>query len=461
MHAARIKLEALFGPIRLWLPLALAYLFVNVSHIEDGGTAANARFATLRAMSDDLTFKIDAYWDWTDDWAKTPDGHYYSNKAPGPTFAAYPLFWLLDRALWPLQIKKIDEKGRRQAPRGIHKVVVSNLLQVIPLLFLTLLLLRQIFPAGISLPAYIATALAILFGNTAAALMNAYMGNPFTALVLLAMIFSHLRGNFFLTSFFYGWALLSEYSVAFLLLPFLGLAYAETRRSGLQATSIALLKGACLPGALWIWYHYACFGSPFRIPLQFEVMTLPEEVKANAGEALGFTSLLPNFGIVLELLFGQIRGVLFTQPWIFPVVLGGAYCFRKKMGDPLVQAFWFTLISFIILVWLNAGFAGWHAGGSPGPRYLAAILPAFGIFIPKIYAEFPRWGRSLFWITIGVSVVFRGLVYAGGTLVPTVPLWDYYWNRLDTPFALISLAAFALVSFCCVWFYAFRYTRSS
>jgi hypothetical protein len=438
----------LFGPIGIWLPLVLAFLFINLSHIEDGGTAANARFATLRAMSDDGTFKIDRYVDWTDDWAKTPDGHYYSNKAPGPTFAAFPLFWVLDRVLWPIQAKHIDEKGRRQAPRGIHKVVVSNLLQVIPFLFLTLLILRLAFPSGISPTAYIAASLTILFGNTAALLMNTYMGNPFTGLVMLALIYFYLRGNFAAVSFCFGWALLSEYSVAVLLIPFLGLCYCEMRRTNFVRTLRSVILGASLPALLWVWYHIACFGSPFRIPLQFEVMTLPEEVKANAGEALGFTSLIPNFEILFELLFGPVRGILFTQPWIFLVMILGFWARPKgKIGE----AFLFSVVSLALLLWLNAGFAGWHGGGTPGPRYLAAILPCFGIFVPIIYERFSKSWRAVLWISIAVTIVFRGLVYAGGTLLPAVSLWPYLWSRMDTNFAIVSIISFIMVVLLTAW----------
>jgi hypothetical protein len=77
------------------LPWAFAFVLLNVIVSQDGESNAGSRFATLQAMAEHGTFQIDRIRDWTGDWSLAPNGHYYSNKAPGPMFLALPMAWLI------------------------------------------------------------------------------------------------------------------------------------------------------------------------------------------------------------------------------------------------------------------------------------------------------------------------------------------------------------------------------
>ncbi len=433
-----------FGHDRAWLPVALAFLLVNFLTIDDGGTNANARFATLRAMAEQHTFRIDSYKDWTSDWARTPDGHYYSNKAPGPTIAAFPVFWVIDSLLQPWQEKLKDDLGRKQAPRGIHKVAIAGIFQVLPFLFLVLVLLKMVFPS-ISPMAYLAASAAMLFGNTAAILMNSYMGNPFAAVAMLGLGWAYLRKSLGWMAFFFGLMVLAEYPTAALVIPFFFLAASDFRELGGKKWLGRLVLGAFLPAVIWCWYHTVCFGSPFSLPFHYEVTAaLVGTVEQNAATVWGgIASFLPKFEYIFQLLFGPSRGILFTQPWLFVVWIAGFYYLPRN--DRLWRLFLFSFSSFFILLWLNAGFPGWHGGGSPGPRYLSAALPIFGIFIPAFYQRLPLWGRGVLWITIILPVVLRGLVFATWILPPPVPIWPYYLGAIQTPKEWLELSVFTLV----------------
>lgn len=424
-----------------WLPLALAFLFVCLSRIDDGGTNSMARFATLRAMADEHTFRIDNYFDWTQDWARTPDGHYFSNKAPGPTLIAFPVFWVIDKALFTLQSKHPDAKGRRQAPRGIHKVAISTIFQVLPFLILSLLALKAAYPVAPSREGYFFGLLAILFGNTAAMLMNSYMGNPFSGMAMMGVAYFYLRQKLAWMSFFFGWAVLADYSGAILVLPFFLLLLTELKERRAPAIAGSVAIGAAVPAALWCWYHIACFGSPFSLPYKYDVEALVGTVQ-DAGGLWGKISFLPRPEWVMELLVGQSRGILFTQPWLlFCLIIP----FLWKIPDArLRRLFYFTAGSFFLLLSLNAGFPGWHGGGSPGPRYLAAALPLFGLFLPWVYDRAPRALRYFLCATVLVSLALRGLVYATWILPPPEPIWPYYLNAIQTPREWALLTAFVV-----------------
>ena len=367
----------------LWIPLAFAFLLVSLSRIDDGGTNARARFATLRAMSDYQTFQIDEFVDWTEDWAQTPDGHYYSNKAPGPTLIAFPVFWGIDQVLWKKQDKLRDIKGRRQEPRGIHKVAISTLYQVLPFLILSLCALGFVISARASPLGYLFSGIAIFFGNTAAVLMSSYMGNPFAAMAMMGLVVAYFYRHLAFASLAFGWMLLSDYPTALILLPFLNLFWPEIKKLGFFSSAKLIFLGALIPGALWIWYHTVCFGSPFALPFSFKVAAIEGTVSGGSSALGGKTSLLPNPAWLAELLFGTKRGLLFTQPWL---LLCAVLPFFWKIPElRLRRLHHFAVMSLAILVFENAGFPGWHGGGSPGPRYLSAALPLFGLFLPHLF----------------------------------------------------------------------------
>lgn len=429
-----------------WIPVALAFLLVSLSRIDDGGTNARARFATLRAMSDDHTFRIDRYVDWTEDWAQTPDGHYYANKAPGPTLIAFPVFWAIDRALYETQSRYPDEQGRRQAPRGVHKVAVSTLFQVLPFLALSLLALAAAMPAEAGGAAWFTAAVAILFGNTSAALMSSYMGNPFAAMAMMGLAYAYLRGNVAGVAFAFGWALLADYPVAALLLPLAILLWPELRAQGAARVGRSVALGALPPAALWCWYHTACFGSPFAMPFQFHVAALAGTVNGSAG-LWGKTSLIPNPEWLYELIAGPSRGLLYTQPWL---LLCAVLPFAWRIPETRVRRlFRFAVFSLALLLCENAGFPGWHGGGSPGPRYLGAVLPLFGLFIPHLFLRGPAWVRAALGGTVLVSLALRALIYATWILPPVEPLWPYYVRAIQSPKEYVLLAAFAAIFGAC------------
>jgi hypothetical protein len=439
----------------LWLPVALAFLFVNLTRIDDGGGNAMARFGVMRAMVDDHSFRIDRYLDWTGDWVKTPDGHYYSNKAPGPTLIAFPVFWIIDNLLYGYQAKHPDELGRRQAPRGIHKVAITTLFQVLPFLVFTLLCLNAAYPAGLTAEAYLISLLAILFGNTAGAMINSYMGNPFAGMAMLGFAYFYLVGRLGWASFLFGWLVMADYTEGALVLPFVALMLPEIREKGFWPVARAVGLGAFIPGALWCWYHSACFGGPLNLAFKYESNpAVVAAVQEQTGALWGIISFLPNPEWMYELLLGPTRGVLFTQPWCL-LCMGLPFFYRLR-GSRLRRFFYFAVASFVILWWINGGFPSWSGGSCPGPRYLAAVLPAFGLFLPLVLERAGKFLRVSLWALVAACVVLRGFMYATWILAGSGPIWPYYWRAMVGPTEWIKFSLYSLVLAVAVFFYRRR-----
>jgi hypothetical protein len=411
----------------------------------DGGMNAASRFAMMRAMSARHTLRINRYvdWYWTGDWARTPDGRYYSNKAPGPALVALPVTWVMDQALfsWDPQLKRVQ-------PSVVYKTFVSVLYQVLPCALVMLLASQMLRRRGGSAAAQWFAALAILFGNTASVYMNSYYGHGMTAWLLLALALALIAERSTLVGFFFGFALLCDYAVGLLALPFLVGFFARRESWALRGRrALFLVAGAALPAALWIWYHTVCFGSPFTIALSYQNPAFHNQSGAHQG--LQAVLSFPRGDVLRELLFGPSQGLLFTQPWVLVAYVLAAICvLRRRCADAPASLTVLLLAGLPLLVWFNAGFEGWNGGWVVGPRYPSALVPLVGLSVALLYHRFGRLAHTLLWLTLIPAVLLRVLIYAGPSpyLPATRPVWGFFGRYVTSdPFGAAGLRAFALV----------------
>jgi len=427
------------SPVRYWL---LIFLLLNVFLIQDGKTNVLARIGMMAAMIDGPSFQIDPRW--TEDRAETPDGRIYANKAPGAAFIGLPVFWLIDQFV--VGAEDGDVWRVRKRHRGTYNIILSLLLQVIPFMFLTALIIEWLRKRGTSLISCHFTALALLFGTTAALFMNTYFGHGMAAIFLLAAVFSFLIRRYIWAGFLFGFALLTDYGLATVLLPLLAtLAWRERKLTPF----LHLLLGGLLPGILWTWYHWSAFGTPFTIALAHQIPRYADQEVAGGGLS-AVLSTLPSFSVLIELLVGSSRGLLFTQPWVLFVVGLALWFFLHKInsptalptvalaktGEPLrkddapVTLFAIALPSLFLLLWINASFNGWHGGAAPGPRYLSPLLPLFGLSAGLLYDHISKTQQKILWLLLGVSLLFTLLALSTDILAPNEPLWPHFLGLL-------------------------------
>ena len=417
-----MKLSALsskaFLPAISWCVL---FLLMNLLNPQPGGTNAPSRFAALQAMSRHGSFQIDAYREYTADWSNPPDGHFYSNKAPGPMFLALPLTFVMDR-LYDL-VSPPPPAGKLFFPDLGYQTFVALIFQMIPFVLVVLWSQRWLADRGVSREAQRWTVLALLFGNTASIFMNSYFGHGITAVWVLLAFLTLVTQRWAVFGLSLGFALLCDYSVA-MLLPAFALAFALHKKASGAAIKHVLL-GALLPAVLWIYYHQVCFGSPFTLPQKFqnpEFLDAPSS--ATDSRLWGALSLIPNPQILWKLLFGSERGVLATQPWFLCVWVALFFSLQKqKLPRELL---WICALGFPLLLWMNASFNGWHGGHSAGPRYLSAIFPLGALAGAFLYDRGSPVLRKVLWILLSVSLVLRLLIYIDWVTIPVEPLWPYY-----------------------------------
>ncbi len=382
------------------------------------GTNTWSRLALLFSLSEDRSFQIDPYVDTTIDWARTPDGHTYSNKPPGPAFLAFPFYAPIDHFL-NRNLESREERDRARLRRGWNtQYLLSLLLQVLPFVFIACLAFSYL-PPDVSLVARSVGLLALLLGSTASVFMNNFFGHAMTAWWCLAMCLATLKDRYRWIGFSYGWLCLCDYTMA----PLGLVSLAILRGKGF----FKIVQGGILPGLLWSLYHWKSFGSPFTLANHFQN---PAFVDVQGAGFLGIFHLLPQPRIVFELLFGFWRGILWTQPWVLAALVFGALSWNSKtqFRSRLAR---FSIASFLILLLINSAFGGWHGGGSPGPRYLSPIFPVMGLLLTCFYDGLSDFWKHLLQLGVGAGVCFTLVVLSIELMPPQERLlWPYYADQL-------------------------------
>jgi len=418
------------------MPWIVIFVFLAMFSRTGGGTNEYSRYTTLRAMSDQQTFKINDYVSWTIDWAQTPDGSYYSNKAPGPMFLAFPIFYLMEqitkfdkKEIFETKIDPVSGKSRTirtKIPGPTTRAIIALVTQIIPIAILTFLLGHFLLHHGVPIWGVHFMAVAFLFGNTASMFANIFFGHALTACLLLFSHYFLLQKKPLLVGLFFGFALLGDYTVALLApLVLMNLILANPKKYRWMGE---LLAGGLVPGLLWCWYHISACGSPFVIPAHFQ-NPMWQDMKHETHNLWGLFVLQIRWDIIYQLLFGSMRGILFTQPWVLCLIPVPFLLYKKIFQDKtLLTTAILSLFGLLFLLIMNSSFGGWHGGHTSGPRYLSMVFPLFALLAALLYGYLPRWYRVLLWAGLIPAVVLRALIYGSTPLAHEQPIWPFLYN---------------------------------
>ncbi len=416
------------NPARHWI---FIFILINVFLSQSSGGNPASRLATMEAMSERTSFEVLS--DWSMDVSVAPDGKIYSNKAPGPMFLGFPVFYVVD---WILVKWRPDPQERhriRVKSVDAYYFPLNFFFQILPYAILVALLVELLLSWGLSLGAVHFAALALLFGNTASIFMNSWFGHGVAAVFVVAMYLALVRKNYFWAAFFFGWALLSDYGLASLLPSLLVWVCWE---EGFQFKKWKMFSlGTLVPGLLWIFYHVICFGGPFEVALKHQDPAMHNfaSVKDNVW---GIMTSLPKPSILYDLVFGSFRGLLVTQPWILLLTLLVPFYLRGHRQLQLITIL--SVPSLILLLCLNATFGGWWAGGSSGPRYLSVVLPLFAVMGAFLFDGVGKsakgvWLNRVLILSLAVAILLTLLVHATTSQAFPGPLWSWLADRYLEP----------------------------
>lgn len=396
----------------------LLFALVWLSCVWFGSWALNPNNATRMYASMALVergdARIDAYQALTIDKAEF-DGHVYMDKAPGMTLLSLPAMALADKIGPPIEYippTLYDARFEHLMTIRLRLAVamVSAVITALAALAMHDLGLRLTGSASGALVASLGFALGTpvwgwsttLFGHApvaglfviaAWALWRSGEGQS----IRLAAIGGAALGLAVLIEFE---AVLAGSVIA--IWGALRLWRADRRAVGVAAT--AGLVTLLVP---FMTYNLIAFGTPFRLGYQGVVGF------AGMDEGLfGLTSPKPM--VLLKILVGMRRGLIWVAPVLVPAGIGLWLLGRKHRGLALILA---TAALTVLLV--NSAYVYWDGGHSTGPRHSVPAIGLIAIGLAPFWARLRfAWERAMTVGVLLVSVAINLMIAAANITAP-------------------------------------------
>jgi hypothetical protein len=387
---------------RLGRPALLLMLmaFVAYTYAIPRGPLANAdtRVALTRAIVDDHTLRIDSYAAGLTD-RSAYRGHFYTDKAPGASLLAVPVYAALRLALPPAFFSP-------------------------DLFFMVRYLLTA---AVVSLPAAAFVALLWRFllplvGRRRAALLAVGYGFGTMAWALSALLFSHVLAAMSLFGVFMllypasvgrrpgalgRWAVAGalcgvsvclEYPAGLVgILLALFAAHTAGKAGGRRALALlAAFAGAAAVGVVpMALYNTAVYGNPFSQGYAH----LHGEAQFIAGMGHGVEGVgLPNPAALWGITFSPYRGLFVLSPFLV-LALPGLWAMWRRGQRPAALLCGSAVATMLLF---NSSYYFWDGGVSLGPRHFSPALPFLTFPVAFALRQSP-WRRLAPWL-IGLSV---------------------------------------------------------
>ena len=376
-----------------------------------------SRLALVRALVEQGTVRIDSYVENTGDYAEY-EGHFYSDKAPGPALLAvapyavvYPVLQLepIQQVLQTVAGSDALAATARDGALGIDRVELAISQWLLTMLVVALpvalalalfdrVLLRWFRPGpalATTLGVGLATPLAPDAGNLYShALAAALLIAAWSLIELCAS--SSPRRNWLLVvaGLLLGLTVISEYPAA-LIVGLIGL-YAIWRLGWRCVPWLVL--GGIPPLVALAAYDWAAFGT--IVPVGYAHSALWQEQHHT-----GFMSVTyPRLAALWGLTFGLFRGLFIRAPWLLLALPGAVVWWRSgRARGALLLA-----LSSSLAVWLfYSSSLMWWGGFAAGPRYIVALIPF--VALPAAYAFERGWDRP--WLRAAlIATIAAGIV---------------------------------------------------
>lgn len=352
----------------------------------------NSRFDLTRAIVDQGTLKIDDYADNTGDYAIV-DGHIYTDKAPGLSLMAVPVYALTVHVLNPLGLSDITNRlGQSSAfsdtltpgGEGIDDdrvevavaLYIATLVTVsLPAALMLVLMAMMVERLAGCRTAGVLTALIIGLTTPVFTYSQAFYGHipaafcvvAALALLILAPLGEELGWKRLLgIGALLGAAIVIEYPVALIVAPVALWTVARARTRGVMYGTL----GALSPLAILAIYDLLAFGT--LKPIGYEHSALWQEQHST-----GFMSITyPHLDAIWGLTFSPFRGLFYYSP-VLLLILGGFYLASRSRRSwaPAAVAGSAFLLTFLFV----CSSVMWWGGFAVGPRYLVPAIPLLAI----------------------------------------------------------------------------------
>jgi hypothetical protein len=425
------------------------------------------------AMVDHGTARIDAYQQGLGDKSYW-HGHYYTDKAPGLSFLAVPVYGVIRLAFPHVKISGFELykhiKNYYFIPEKVAYVryAITYLLVALPsavlavLLWLFLLKISErtgwsLAVAGIYALGTIAYVYSIWYFShqlCAVLLFSAFLllfyrarGQPATRKSLLAAAAAGVLA---------GYSIISEYPTiviaAAIGLYLLAVAPARWR------TAAAFVAGMMPAAALNIAYNLVAYGKPFATGYMY-VHSKAYHVNVPSGpfglaNPLAYAVKAPTLDSIYQITFGLYRGIFPLSPVLLLFIPGAYFMWKRREFRPE----WWLCIGIVVVYFLmdasrGADTNGWSGGSSVASRHLTPMLPF--MMVPIIFGLGNRIFRFALVVLGAVSVAIMFMTVSATYLFPYTdrnPLANevfpnFFHGRIETNWVYIWRGVLGLTGF--------------
>lgn len=432
--ADRAKRENI-GLALFWLVI-LAYGFF-VPSILSWNTESH--LYTTFAIVDHHTVRIDAYQQGLGDKSYYR-GHYFTDKAPGLSLLAVPVYAAMRVAFPHAKISGFKLYKHIANYYYIPKDVayirygITYLLVSLPSAALAVLVWLFLLRVTGSLGWSLAVAGTYALGTIAYVYSIWYFSHQICAVLLFGaflLLFYKVRhkppGRSVLLSaaaagLLVGYSVVSEYPTIVIGF-FLGLYVLAVSRARLR-TPVAFISGMVPPAALEIWYNLVAFGKPFATGYMY-VHSQAYNIHIKAGplglpNPLGFGIQPPSLDSLWEITLGTYRGIFVVSPVLLLFFIGAYFMWRRRDLRP---EFWLCMIVvvsyFLIDAARPADTNGWSGGASVASRHLTPIVPF--MIVPIAFGLRNAIYRGAFVVLAVASIALMFMTVSS----------TYLWSYLD------------------------------
>ncbi len=453
----------------------------------------NSRFALTRSLAERGRVDIDPYQHETGDKAFR-NGHYYSDKAPGASLLAVPVY-----ALYHLYLRATGNPApaSRLTPDDVggppptplqddnvqfnlsfrRSLYLCNLgTNALAAALLGVAFLLALCRLGVPPRQSLFAGLVLTLGSLLMPYATMFYGHVLTAaflfgsFALLAAPAPRTARPLRIAGLLAGLAVLTEFPAVVPAAFLFAYALRDSPRQDVHARLAHLLSGVAVPLLLLAAYQAAAFGSPLR--LGYSLVSRPEFAQGMSQGVMGVG--LPRLSVLGAELFGRARGLLYVAPVLLLGFVGLGRALVRSSPLRAEALLCSAMVLYFLL--LNTGYYMWTGGSALGPRHLIPALPFLCVGVPFALPGFPRTAaRIAAGGLLALSIFNEIIATAVAPAAPLVPdvLRDHVYLHFFAGDVAVAAGAtnvglilglpgpFSLLPLALLWFLALRVLLSS
>jgi len=332
--------------------------------------------------------------------------HYYPSKAPLLSYAAVPVYAILEA---------VHGNGGLHAVPEMELVFFGRVICTLLPALLVLFPLRKFLEAYLEPQLSAALLVAYALGTVCFPYAELFMSHGLTAVELFLVFYvlwRHRRGEmgtpmaFGLAGLLAGISVATEYTAALALPPLAIYGLLTTQKDARIRAAILGVVGV-LPAAIFLgWYHWRCFGSPLETG--YKHLNNAGYQHWHVGGFLGIG--LPEWNAFWRSYADPLRGLFVVSPFL-ALALPGLWLMRGK--PELKPELWLFAALLALYTYFTSSFAYDSWGWTTGPRHMtplaAFLLLPVGVACQRAREKGAIWAGAAGGL-LALSIINTGLL---------------------------------------------------